>query len=133
MPFISSNRPGSDELLQVEPLVWMLHAILKPRDEEYAWGASLLGSERRLALPKDPRRVLKVQLDIYLMLPTLGRGLNYTHHHVHDFPSTPHLPSIQLSLLELRTPGHFILLNHISSTNPTTLVTPKQLPIQRRS
>ncbi|UKZ58764.1 uncharacterized protein TrAtP1_000089 [Trichoderma atroviride] len=67
MPFISSNRPGSDELLQVEPLVWMLHAILKPRDEEYAW----------------------VQLDIYLMLPTLGRGINYTHHHVHDFPSTP--------------------------------------------
>lgn len=50
MPFISSNRPGSDELSQVDPLVWMLHAIHKPRDEGYAWGASLLGSERRLAL-----------------------------------------------------------------------------------
>lgn len=50
MPFISSNRPGSDELLQVDPLVWMLHATHKPRDEEYAWGAFLLGSERRLAL-----------------------------------------------------------------------------------
>lgn len=52
MPFISSNRPGSDELLQVEPLVWMLHAILKPRDEEYAWGASSPGLNAASLYPK---------------------------------------------------------------------------------